>query len=107
LANSEVTTCAVFGLDDPGIRIEADFLGEALLDGVLRQGLLRDRHEEAIDRAAVVIDGLWRRRVQHRIAVEQRHLHEYRPRLLGTATAHRPEHALGLAPAQVGGNPDV
>ena len=69
----------VLGLDDPGVGIEAEFLGEALLHGLLRHRLRRSRREQALGRAALVIDGLRRGRIQHGVAVEQRHLDEHRP----------------------------
>ena len=98
--------CPVLGLDDPDVRIEADFLGETLFHRLLRHRLRRRRREHALDRPAVVIDGLRRRRVQHGVAVEQRHLDEHRARLLRAAPAHGAEHAFGLAAAQIGGHPD-
>ena len=56
--------------------------------------------------AGFVIGGLRRRRVEHRVAVEQRDLDEHRAGLLRAAPAHRAEHALGLAAAQIGRHPD-
>src|SRR6202011_4350296 len=50
----------VFGLHDPDIRVEPDFLCQTLLHGGFRHRLFRCRREEALDRAAVVIDGLRR-----------------------------------------------
>ena len=38
----------VLGLDDPGVGIEAEFLGEALLHGWLRHRLRRSRHEQPL-----------------------------------------------------------
>src|SRR6185437_16375449 len=97
----------VLGLDNPGIRIEADFPGQALLHRSFGLRLFRNRHEEALDRPAVVINRLRRRHVQHRIAVERGHLDEDGARLLRPAPAHRAEHALALAAAQIGRNPNT
>ena len=99
--------CPVLGLDNPGVGIEPQFLGEALLHGWLRHRLQRSGHEQALGRAALVIDGLRRRCIQHGVAVEQRHLDEHRPRLLRPALAHGAEYSLGLAAAQIGGHPDA
>ena len=64
------------------------------------------RRKESLDRPALVIDGLRRRRVEHGIAIERGDLDEYRTRLLRAAPAHRAENSLGLAAAQIGGHPD-
>ena len=57
------------------------------------------------DRPAVVIGGLRRRRVEHRVAVKQRDLDEHRTRLFRAAPTHGAEYALGLAAAQIGRHP--
>ena len=101
----KVTPGPVLGLDDPDVGIEADFLGETLFHRLLRHRLRRGWREQALDRPAVVIDGLRRGRVQHRVAVEQRHLDEHRACLLRAAPAHGAEDALGLAAAQIGRHP--
>src|SRR5262249_462097 len=93
----KVPPCPVLGLDDPGVGIEADLLGEPLLHRLLRYRLFGNRREHAFGGPARVIGGLRRRRIEHGIAVEQCYFYEYRPRLLGTAPAHRTEHALALA----------
>ena len=99
--------CPVLGLDDPGVGIEADFLGETLFHrscsgtGCGEVGA----NTRSIGRL-VVIDGLRRRRIQHGVAVEQRDLDEHRAGLLRAAPAHRAEDALGLAAAQIGRHPD-
>ena len=103
----KVPPCPVLGLDDPGVGIEAEFLGEAFFHRLLRHRLRRSGHEQPLGRAALVIDGLRRGRIQHGVAVEQRHLDEHRPRLLRPALAHGAEDALGLAAAQIGGHPDA
>ena len=97
--------CPVLGLDDPGIRIEPDFLGETFFHRWFRHRLRRCRRENALDRPAVVIDRLRRRHVQHGVAVEQRDLDEYRAGLFRAAPAHGAEHALGLAAAQISRHP--
>ncbi len=99
--------CPVLGLNDPGIRVEPDFLGETLFHRGFRHGLFRCRREEALDRPAVVIDRLRRRDVEHGIAVEQRDLDEDRAGLFRAAPAHGAEYAFGLAAAQVSGHPDT
>ena len=66
----------------------------------------RQVREEPFRRAALVIDGLRRGSIQHRVAVKQRHLDEHRPRLLRPALAHGAKNALGLAAAQISGHPD-
>ena len=60
-----------------------------------------------LDRPAVVIGGLRRRSIQHRVAVEQRELDEHSAGLFRAAPPHRAEHALGLAAPQIGRDPDA
>src|SRR5690242_5389909 len=97
----------VLGLDDPGVGIEADFLGKPLLDRWLGQRLLRDGREEPFNRPAVVIDRLRRRSIEHGAAVHGRDLDEDGTSLLGAAPAYRAEHAGGLAAAQIGRHPNT
>ena len=95
----------VFGFDDPGVRIEADFPGQTLFNGLLRDRLRRCRQEKSFDRPAVVIDGLRRRHVQHGFAVECRNLDEHRAGLLCATAAYRAEDACPLTAAQIGRDP--
>ena len=97
--------CPVLGLNDPDVGIEADFLGETFFDRWLGYRLQRGRSKQPLRGTALVIDGLWRGRVQHRIAIERRHLDEHRARLFRAAPAHRAEYAFGLAAAQVSRHP--
>src|ERR1700749_3592985 len=66
----EMSPRPILSLDDPGIRIEKNLPGKTLLHRLLGQGLSRDRHEEALDGSAIVIDRLRRRHIQHGIAVK-------------------------------------
>src|ERR1700722_4311601 len=100
-----MSPCPVLGLDDPSIRIEADFLCKTLFYRLLRHRLRRGRREKTLDRPAVVIDRLRRRHIEHGVAVEQRHLDENGAGLLRAAPAHRAEHAFGLATAQISRHP--
>ena len=97
----------VLDLHDPDVRVKPDLPGETFFHRLFRHRLRRCRREHPLDRPAVVIGGLRRRRVQHRVAVEQRQLDEHRPRLLRAAPAHGAEHAFGLAAAQVSRDPDA
>src|SRR3979411_1864064 len=97
--------CLVLSLDDPGVRLEPDFLDQTLFHGRFRHGLSRCRRENALDRPAVVIDRLRCRHVEHGIAIEQRNLDEYRAGLFRAAPAHGAEYPLGLAAAQVSCHP--
>ena len=99
--------CPILGLDDPGVRIEPDFLGQRSSTEASGTGCGDVGGKDALDRPAVVIDRLRRRHVQHGIAVEQRDLDEDGAGLFGTPPAHRTEYALGLATAQISRNPDA
>jgi hypothetical protein len=100
-------TRPVFGFNDPGVRIEPDFLGETLFYRGFRHRLRRCGHEEALDRPTVVIDGLRRRDVEHGLSVEQRHLYKHCSSFFSATPAHGPEYAFGLAAAQVSRYPDA
>src|ERR1700753_802654 len=97
----------VLGFDDPGIRVEAQLTGETLFDRGLGDRLRRGCNEQPLDRTALVIDRLRRRGIQHGVAVEQRDLDEHRAGLLRATLAHGTKDALGLAAAQIGGDPDA
>src|SRR5216683_4276707 len=99
--------CLVLGLNDPGVRVEPDFLDQTLFHGRFRHGFSRRRRKNALDRPAVVIDRLRCRHVQHGIAVEQRHLDEHRAGFFGAAPAYRAEYSLGLAAAQISRHPNA
>ena len=97
-ARSSVSTIQTSGSN------RISFASRSSTDG-FRHRLRRCRRENALDRPAVVIDRLRRRRIQHGIAVEQRHLDEDRAGLLRAAPAHRAEYPLGLAAAQISRHP--
>ena len=56
LPDPEMPPRPVLGLDDPGVGIEAELLGETLFHGLLRHRLRRSRREQPLGRAALVID---------------------------------------------------
>src|SRR5262245_9557801 len=97
----------VLGLDDPGVGIEADFLGEALFDRSFWPGVRRERAEEAVERPRVIIEGLRRWREQQGAAIHQRDLDEDCASLLGTSASYRAKNACPLTASQIGGDPDV
>src|SRR5215475_5746436 len=65
----EMPTGLVFSLDDPCVRIKTDFPYNSLLYRLFCYRFLRCRREESLDRPAVVIDCLWCRYIEHRLAV--------------------------------------
>src|SRR5262245_37782596 len=94
----------VLGLDDPGIRVETDFAGEALLDLGIGLGLV----SKAADERAVRGVGFIERRLRGRAVevcgpVEPVELDENGSRLLGAAMPHRGEGALDVAAANISG----
>lgn len=100
-------TCLVFDFNDPGIRIESNFSRKALFDRLLGDGLGGRRRKHTFNGPAVVVYGLRRGGVKHRIAVEQRQLDENGACLVRSTAAHRPVNTLALATAQIGGNPNT
>ena len=59
----EMLSGLIFGLDDPGVRIEAYFFGDAVLHRLFRHRLA-SRSLECARWAAVVVDGLRGGRIQ-------------------------------------------
>ncbi len=97
--------CLVFDFNDPRIRIESNFSRKAIFDRLLGDRLGRRRRKHTLNGPTVVVYGLRRGGVKHRIAVEQRQLDENGARLIRATAAHRPENALALATAQIGSDP--
>lgn len=100
-------SCLVLDFNDPRIRIESNFFRKALFDRLLGDRLNRRRREHTLHGPAVVVYGLRRGGVKHRIAVEQRQLDENGTCLIRSTAAHRPENALALATAQIGSDPNT
>src|SRR5262245_42281920 len=102
-----MTARPVLDLDNPGIRIEANFARQPLLDLRLRHRRLAEAAEErAIARMSFVEGALRRRTEQLGGPVEPVELDEDRPRLLGAAPPHRREGAVAVTTPHIGGNPD-
>src|SRR5581483_6548995 len=101
-----ISAAAIFDLHDPDVRIELHFTGKISLD--FRVGR-RQRREARCERPGGPFCGLERalRRRAEQIGgtVEPVDANEYRPRLLGAASAQDAEYALDLAAAQIGGDP--
>ena len=103
----EMTSGAVLDFEDPGVGVEAEFPREAFLDLCLRSGLLSVAPaEQPVRWMRVVEDALRRGPEQLRRAVESVQLHEDGPSFLSTAPPHSRECSLGMAAANVRGDPD-
>ena len=103
----EMTSGAVLDFEDPGVGVEAEFPREAFLDLCLRSGLLSVAPaEQPVRWMRVVEDALRRGPEQLRRAVESVQLHEDGPSFLSTAPPHSREYSLGMAAANVRGDPD-
>src|SRR5689334_9485417 len=103
----EMTPLALLGLHDPHIRIEPRFARQIGLDIGFRRGLRLERGAEcAVGGLRLIERRLRGRAIEIGRAVEPVDLDEDRARLLRAAPADRREHALDLATADVGRDPD-
>src|SRR5215467_1585003 len=102
----EVSSGAVFGLDDPQVGVEADLPGEIRLSFSIgrRHGFHRWA-EGAIDRILRIKSRLRGRSIEVRSVVKAVDLDENRPRFIGTAPANHCEHAFDVAASHIGQNP--
>src|SRR5579884_765711 len=99
---------AVFHLDNPDIRIEADLAQEPRFDLRVRRRRRRTEYDAEQMIARALLEGALRRgTIKNSGPVETIDLDEDRARLFRTAPAHRGERAFDIAAAQICGHPDA
>jgi hypothetical protein len=103
----EMAPAAVLDLDDPDVRIEADFARDAFFDLVLwRRLFLETAAEGTIARPSIVKRRLRRRTKQFGCSVKAIQLDENRTSFLGAPPAHSCESSLDIAAPYIGRHPD-
>src|SRR6266568_6305843 len=97
----------ILDLDDPDVRVEADFAPESLLDLGVRYWLIAEAaRERPIRRSSIIESALRRWAEQLRRAIEPVQLDENGTGLLGAAVPHRGEGPFAMAAANVSRHPN-
>ena len=100
---------SVFHLDNPYIKIEADFAHQPRFDVTIRgRRLTADGNtKHAVRGLCIVKDGLRRRSVKNSGSVETVDLYEDRAGFFGPAPAHGRENPLDVTSAKISRDPDA
>src|SRR5215472_14605466 len=102
----EVSPGAVFGLNDPHVRIEADLSSQTCLGlGFRRRHRFHRRSEGTIDRMFILEGRLRSRSINVCRVVQAIYLDENRASFLGATSANRREYTFDVAASEIGRHP--